>query len=190
MVAKTCKQIKKLRTTRLQRTGYNGGWPSARLFGWSAADWSRPATNESISSERKRKSLVLCQRGLTDRAKQKGVVKMWIEHGRHDWQAPKFTQYEKWILALSIGVKSGACQSWRVCLICCGVQAICYHKLLIPTHPLHQYRIFLMMYNSYWKRISLQQKWKKTAEWLVFYEDLSHFPMEITTLGLNCTMCA
>jgi len=33
--------------------GYNGGWPSARLFGWSAADWSRPATNKSISSERK-----------------------------------------------------------------------------------------------------------------------------------------
>ena len=28
--------------------GYNGGWPSARLFGWSAADWSRPATNKSI----------------------------------------------------------------------------------------------------------------------------------------------
>jgi len=38
--------------------GYNGGWPSARLFGWSAADWSRPATNKSISSERKRKSLL------------------------------------------------------------------------------------------------------------------------------------
>jgi len=40
--------------------GYNGGWPSARLFGWSAADWSRPATNKSISSERKRKSLLFC----------------------------------------------------------------------------------------------------------------------------------
>jgi len=40
--------------------GYNGGWPSARSFGWSAADWSRPATNESISSERKRKSLLFC----------------------------------------------------------------------------------------------------------------------------------
>jgi len=35
-------------------------WPSARLFGWSAADWSRPATNKSVSSERKRKSLVFC----------------------------------------------------------------------------------------------------------------------------------
>ena len=41
--------------------GYNGGWPSANLFGWSAADWSRPATNKSIvSSERNRKSLVFC----------------------------------------------------------------------------------------------------------------------------------
>ena len=40
--------------------GCNGGWPSARLFGWSAADWSRPATNQSISSERKRKSLLFC----------------------------------------------------------------------------------------------------------------------------------
>jgi len=38
--------------------GYNGGWPSARLFGWSATDWSRPATNKSVSSERK--SLVFC----------------------------------------------------------------------------------------------------------------------------------
>jgi len=26
-------------------TGYKGGWPSARLFGWSAVDWSRPGTN-------------------------------------------------------------------------------------------------------------------------------------------------
>jgi len=42
----------------LTYNGYNGGWPSARLFGWSAADWSRPATNKSISSERKRKSLL------------------------------------------------------------------------------------------------------------------------------------
>jgi hypothetical protein len=33
-------------------------------------------------------------------------------------------------------------------------------------------------------------KMKKTAEWLVFYEDLSHFSMEITTLGVTCTMCA
>ena len=32
---------------------YDGGWPSARLFGWSAADWSRPATNKSISCLRK-----------------------------------------------------------------------------------------------------------------------------------------
>ena len=40
--------------------GYNGGRPSARLFGWSAADWSRPATNKSISSERKRKGLLFC----------------------------------------------------------------------------------------------------------------------------------
>jgi hypothetical protein len=36
--------------------GYNGGWPSARLLDWSAADWSRPATNKSISSERNRKA--------------------------------------------------------------------------------------------------------------------------------------
>ena len=33
-------------------------------------------------------------------------------------------------------------------------------------------------------------KMKETAERLVFYEDLSHFPMEITTLGFTCTMCA
>ena len=39
---------------------YNRGWPSATLFKWSAADWSRPATNNSISSERKRKSLLFC----------------------------------------------------------------------------------------------------------------------------------
>ena len=37
-----------------------GGGPSARLFGWLAADGSQPATNKSISSERKRKSLLFC----------------------------------------------------------------------------------------------------------------------------------
>jgi len=41
-------------------SNYKGIWPSAKLFGWSAADWSRRATNNSISSERKRKSLVFC----------------------------------------------------------------------------------------------------------------------------------
>jgi hypothetical protein len=28
--------------------GYIGNWPSARLFRWSAADWSRPATRVAI----------------------------------------------------------------------------------------------------------------------------------------------
>ena len=28
--------------------GYNEGWPSAGLFGWSATDWSRPATMSSF----------------------------------------------------------------------------------------------------------------------------------------------
>ena len=31
-----------------------------QVVGWSAADWSRPATNKSISSGRKRKSLMFC----------------------------------------------------------------------------------------------------------------------------------
>jgi hypothetical protein len=48
--------IKEIYGTRYN--DYNGGWPSARLFGWSAADWSRPATNKCISSERT--SLVFC----------------------------------------------------------------------------------------------------------------------------------
>jgi hypothetical protein len=34
-------------------------------------------------------SRMISQRGLTE--PKKGVFKMWIEHGRHDWQAPKFT---------------------------------------------------------------------------------------------------
>ena len=45
---------------------YNGGWPSVRLFGCSAAGWSRPATNKSMSSERKRKSLVFAEKGNHD----------------------------------------------------------------------------------------------------------------------------
>jgi len=36
------------------------GWPSASLFWRLAADWSRPATNKSISSERKGESLMFC----------------------------------------------------------------------------------------------------------------------------------
>ena len=58
--------------------GYNWGWPSARLFGWSAADWSRPATNKSISSERRRKSIVLLRKEImnklvVDLLQQKGL---------------------------------------------------------------------------------------------------------------------
>jgi hypothetical protein len=39
------------------------------------------------------------------------------------------------------------------------------------------------------EKIIIATKMKETAEWLVFYEDLSHFPMEIT-LGFTCIMCA
>ena len=46
--------------------GYNGGWPSARLFGWSAADWSRPATDKSISSGRTRKKSIVLLRKATE----------------------------------------------------------------------------------------------------------------------------
>jgi hypothetical protein len=53
--------------TRMAYNGYNGGWPSARLFGWSAADWSRPATNKSISSERKKKSIVLLRKEIVNK---------------------------------------------------------------------------------------------------------------------------
>ena len=59
---------------------------------------------------------------------------------------------------LSIDVKFGACQLWGLCLICCGVQAIFYHKFFIANHPLHQSGIFAMVSDPYWKRISLQQK--------------------------------
>jgi hypothetical protein len=43
---------------------------------------------------------------------------------------------------------------------------------------------------SFSEKNILQQKSKKTAECMVFYEDLGHFPMEITTIGFICTMCA
>jgi hypothetical protein len=36
---------------------------------------------------------------------------------------------------LSIDVIFGACHLGGVCLICCSVQAIFYHKFLIPNHP-------------------------------------------------------
>jgi hypothetical protein len=85
---------------------------------------------------------------------------------------------------LSIDVEFGACQFGGVCLICCGVQAIFNHKFFIPEHPLHQSGICLVL-----EKYIIVTK-MKTAEWLVFYEDLSHFPMEITTSGLKCTMCA
>ena len=40
-----------------------GGGPSARLFGRSAADWSWPATNKSISSERKKTFYCSAEKG-------------------------------------------------------------------------------------------------------------------------------
>ena len=64
-----------------------------------------------------------------------------------------------------------------------------YHKLFIPGHPLHQSGIFLMVILTR-KECHCNKNEKKTDEWLVFYEDLSHFPMIFTTLGFTCTMCA
>jgi hypothetical protein len=79
-------------------------------------------------------------------------------------------------------VKFGACQSWGVCLICCGVQAIFYHKIFhtkSPTAPIWT------IFNGKESKTSLQQNWKKTAELMVLYEDLSHFPMELPLKGLH-----
>jgi hypothetical protein len=58
------------------------------------------------------------------------------------------------------------------------------HTTNSPTAPIWN------IFNGIESLNHCNKKWKKTAEWLVFYEDLSHFPMEITTLGLKCTMCA
>jgi len=65
-------------TKRRIINGYNGGWPSARLFGWSAADWSQPATNKSLSLEKKKKSIVLLRKEImnklvVDLLQQKGL---------------------------------------------------------------------------------------------------------------------
>ena len=65
--------------------GYNGGRPSSRLFGWSAADWSQPATNNSISSERKRKSIVLLRKELMNRL----VVDLLQQKGLGCWKVHK-----------------------------------------------------------------------------------------------------
>jgi len=64
---------------------YNGGWPSARLFGWSAADWSRPATNKSISSKRKRKSIVLLRKEIMNKL----VVDLLQRKGLGYWKVLK-----------------------------------------------------------------------------------------------------
>ena len=40
---------------------------SARLFGWSAADWSRPATNKFIGSKKKKKSIVLLKKEIINK---------------------------------------------------------------------------------------------------------------------------
>ena len=57
--------------------------------------------------------------------------------------APQLASSKSYIIwILSIDVTFGACHLWGVCLICCGVQAIFYHKFFIPDHPLHQYGIF------------------------------------------------
>ena len=48
--------------TVLIRLGYMG-WPSARLFGWSACDWSSPVNSKSKSSDKKRKDCCRTARG-------------------------------------------------------------------------------------------------------------------------------
>jgi len=74
---------------------------------------------------------------------------------------------------LSIDVKFDACQIGGLCLICCGVQAIFYHKFFIPNHPLHQSEIFLTEKNNKNKR-------KQLSGWC-FIRILAIFPCEITT---------
>jgi hypothetical protein len=86
--------FKKRKNLALQCNSYNGGWPSARLFGWSAADWSRPTTNISISSERKRKSKehgVLLRKKIMNRL----VVDLLQQKGLSRWKVLKNVVNEK-----------------------------------------------------------------------------------------------
>ena len=66
-----------------QGNGYNGGWPSARLFGWSAADWSRPATNKS--RKKKKKSIVVLRKEIMNKL----VVDLLQQKGLGCWKVLK-----------------------------------------------------------------------------------------------------
>ena len=89
---------------------------------------------------------------------------------------------------MKVSVTFGAKQLGRIYSVCCGVQP------LFTTHSSYQITHCTNLEYFEWHRILIRKnviatKIKKTAE-LVFYQDLSHFPMEITTLGFTCTMCA
>jgi len=85
---------------------------------------------------------------------------------------------------LSIDVNFGACQSGGVCLICYGVQAVCLPHIphtKSPTAPIWN------IFNGEKRHCNKNER--KRLSGLCFYEDLSHFPVEVTTLVLTCTMC-
>jgi len=82
--------------------------------------------------------LQVCQRGLTE-AQNEQVFICSLAYTPHNWQAQ--------ILHNTNPVHG--CKNWSLpivgrVLICCGVQAIFYHKFFIPNHPPHQSGIFLM----------------------------------------------
>jgi hypothetical protein len=76
---------------------------------------------------------------------------------------------------LSIDVKFGACQFWGVCLICCGVHPTFYHKFFIPDHPLHQFGIYLMIWNPEKNIITTKNEKKRLSGWCFMgFEPFSH----------------
>jgi len=57
------------------------GWPSAKLFGWSACDWSSPVNSKSISSDTKKKILLsYCKRKSETACSTNWLCKVWSLH--------------------------------------------------------------------------------------------------------------
>jgi len=85
------------------------------------------------------------QRGLTEAQSGQILYALWLI--RPTIGKLQILHY----MNLSIDVKFGACQLWGVCFICCGVQAIFYHKFLIAhctnLESFYWFRILIQKYN-------------------------------------------
>ena len=118
------------------------------------------------------------QRGST-KAWKRGTFEMWIEYGRPSWQqlssVTRFRDDNTWAWKVPVGAHTSNFARRRPYF------SPLFSHISPPTDLICVILIWIIYISI---KISLQQKWGKTEQYLARYPNLAHFPLRKSAKGV------